>query len=141
MLEKAVREAQNCESKISHLQDWVTRVDLLLTEHIENDVGIEDLPHDFQRLMDEFATNEQSIVDMVDQISLYQKNNKFEAAKRLDQQMKLLTERFGTCKMKLDKFKSPQSGFESRLNRAMGELRNIERSSIVIDISSGKYID
>lgn len=138
MLEQAIREAQTAESKISHLLDWIAKVDMLLTEHIENDVAMEDLPHDFQRLMDEFAANQQSIVDMTEQIALYQKNNKFEAAKRLDQQMKLLTERFETCKVKLEKFKSPQSGFESRLNRAMGELRNIERSSIVLDISSGK---
>lgn len=82
--------------------------------------------------------NHQSLEEMTTQIDTYKRNNKFEAAKRLEQQLDLLQSRFDSCKHKLRRFTSPQSGFESRLNRAMGELRNIERSSIVLDISSGK---
>lgn len=89
--------------------------------------------------MEEFESNHQSLQEMDELIEIYKQSNKFEAAKRLEQQMQLLKSRFDTCKHKLKKFTSPQSGFESRLNRAMGELRNIERSSIVLDISSGKY--
>lgn len=40
------------------------------------------------------------------------------------------------CQQKLEKFTSPQASFELRLNRAICELRNIERSSIVLDVSS-----
>lgn len=87
--------------------------------------------------MEEFDANHESLEEMNSQIDLYKRKNKFEAAKRLEQQMGLLEVQYNTCKYKLKRFTSPQSGFESRLNRAMGELRNIERSSIVLDISSG----
>lgn len=73
---------------------------------------------------------------MKEQVSIYQRSNKVEAAKRLQEQVDLLEDRFQLCRQKLEKFTSPQSGFESRLNRAMGELRNVERSSIVLDVSS-----
>lgn len=89
--------------------------------------------------MEEFDSNHQSLQEMDELIEMYKQSNKFEAAKRLEQQMELLKSRFDTCKHKFKKFTSPQSGFESRLNRAMGELRNIERSSIVLDISSGEW--
>lgn len=88
--------------------------------------------------MNEFEANHQSLEEMEELIEDYKRCSKFEAAKRLEQQMELLKNRFETCKHKLKKFTSPQSGFESRLNRAMGELRNIERKAIVLDISSGK---
>lgn len=48
MLEEAVSEAQSSESRIAGLQSWITRVDELLKEFIENDTTVEDLPHDFQ---------------------------------------------------------------------------------------------
>lgn len=48
LLDSAAKEAQNSESKISYLLDWIAKVDVILSEHIENDVGVEDLPHDFQ---------------------------------------------------------------------------------------------
>lgn len=89
--------------------------------------------------MEEFEVNHQSLEEMDSQINLYKMNNKFEAAKRLEQQLELLQSRFESCKQKLRRFTSPQSGFESRLNRAMGELRSIERSAIVLDISSGEF--
>lgn len=139
-LDTAAKEAQNSESKISYLLDWIAKVDVILTEHFENDVGIEDLPHDFQRLMEEFEVNHQSLEEMVELVESYKECNRIEAAKRLEQQMELLRSRFDTCKVKLRKFTSPQSGFESRLNRAMGELRNIERSCIVLDTSSGESV-
>lgn len=87
--------------------------------------------------MEEFDANHQSLEEMDELIEIYKQSNKLEAAKRLEQQMELLKNRFEICSHKLKKFTCPQSGFESRLNRAMGELRNIERSSIVLDISSG----
>lgn len=48
MLERAVSEAQTSESRISTLQLWITRVDEILKEHLENDTTMDDLPHDFQ---------------------------------------------------------------------------------------------
>lgn len=69
-------------------------------------------------------------------MNAYQDCGKVEAAKRLQEQVDLLESRYLSCQQKLERFTSPQSGFESRLNRAMGELRNVERSSIVLDVSS-----
>ncbi|XP_055714947.1 dystrophin, isoforms A/C/F/G/H-like [Phlebotomus papatasi] len=48
MLEQAVSEAQTSEGRVSNLQIWIYKVDEILTEHIENDITMEDLPHDFQ---------------------------------------------------------------------------------------------
>lgn len=48
MLEKAVSEAQTSESRIQNFQQWISRVDDLLNEHLDNDTTMEDLPHDFQ---------------------------------------------------------------------------------------------
>lgn len=54
MLEQAVTEAQSFESRISSLQTWIAKVDEVLSEHIENDVCMEDLPHDFQVSRNDF---------------------------------------------------------------------------------------
>lgn len=48
MLEKAVSEAQSSESRIQTFQHWISRVEDLLNEHLDNDTTMEDLPHDFQ---------------------------------------------------------------------------------------------
>lgn len=48
MLEQSVSEAQTSESRVSNLQNWISHVDEVLSEHLENDITLEDLPHDFQ---------------------------------------------------------------------------------------------
>lgn len=48
----------------------------------------------------------------------------------------LFQERFLACKDKLGSFTSPQAAFETRLNRAVGELRNVERNSCILDVQS-----
>lgn len=48
MLESAVSEAQSSEARVTKLQEWFYRVDMILSEHIKNDITMEDLPHDFQ---------------------------------------------------------------------------------------------
>lgn len=73
---------------------------------------------------------------MKTQIIEYKQIGKMEAANRLQEQVNLIEEHFQSVQQKLEKFTSPIAGFESRLNRAMGELRNVERSSCVLDISS-----
>lgn len=49
---------------------------------------------------------------------------------------KYFQERFHGCKDKLSSFTSPQAAFETRLNRAVGELRNVERNSCILDVQS-----
>lgn len=48
LLEEKVSEAQQSERAVVHLEAWLTRMDEILSEHLENDVTIEDLPDDFQ---------------------------------------------------------------------------------------------
>lgn len=67
---------------------------------------------------------------------MYQKKGKTEAAARLRDQVQLLEERFQASQVKLNAFTSPQANFEGRLNRAMGELRAVERSSCILDVAS-----
>lgn len=50
MLQRAVSEAQTSETRVSTMQQWISRVDSVLKEHLENDTTMEDLPHDFQVL-------------------------------------------------------------------------------------------
>lgn len=48
LLEEKVSEAEQSEKAVVHLEAWLTRMDEILSEHLENDVTIEDLPDDFQ---------------------------------------------------------------------------------------------
>lgn len=73
---------------------------------------------------------------MKEEVIAYQKCGKVEAAHRLRDQVNLIEERFAVCQEKLAIFTSPQANFESRLNRALGELRSIERSSCILDVAS-----
>ena len=48
LLEREVSEAEKSEKCVIQVECWLTRVDEILSEHLENDVTIEDLPEDFQ---------------------------------------------------------------------------------------------
>lgn len=48
LLEQKVSEAEQSEKCIVRFEAWLTRVDEILSDHLENDVTIEDLPEDFQ---------------------------------------------------------------------------------------------
>lgn len=48
ILEKSVSEAQFSENRVQNFQQWIYRVDELLSEHLDNDTTMDDLPHDFQ---------------------------------------------------------------------------------------------
>lgn len=86
--------------------------------------------------MEEFQANEKVLNEMKEEVELYQQKGKTEAAYRLREQVNLLEERFLSSQAKLNSFTSPQANFESRLNRAMGELRAVERSSCILDVAS-----
>lgn len=73
---------------------------------------------------------------MKEEVELYQQKGKAEAANRLNEQVSLLENRFQTSHAKLNAFTSPQASFESRLSRAMGELRTVERSSCILDVTT-----
>lgn len=87
-------------------------------------------------MVEEFEANEKVLNEMKEEVELYQQKGKSEAAYRLREQVNLLEERFLSSQAKLNVFTSPQANFESRLNRAMGELRAVERSSCILDVAS-----
>lgn len=87
-------------------------------------------------MVEEFDANEKVLNEMKEEVELYQQRGKTEAAHRLREQVNLLEERFQSSQAKLNTFTSPQANFESRLNRAMGELRAVERSSCILDVAS-----
>lgn len=86
--------------------------------------------------MEEFEANESVLNEMKEEVEMYQQKGKSEAAHRLRDQVNLLEERFQASRAKLNAFTSPQANFEVRLNRAMGELRTVERSSCILDVAS-----
>ncbi|XP_030080841.1 dystrophin, isoforms A/C/F/G/H isoform X2 [Drosophila hydei] len=136
LLEEKASEAEQSEKAIVHLGGWLTHVDEILSEHLENDVTIEDLPDDFQILAREFAINEQNFKDISQLIAEHTANGKTGAANRLKEQLNLMEKRFKACQVKLNKCIAPQSAYESRLNRAYGDLRNVEHSTLVLDVAS-----
>ena len=48
ILEQEVSEAEQSEKGVMQFEAWLTRVDEILSDHLENDVTIEDLPEEFQ---------------------------------------------------------------------------------------------
>ncbi|XP_055384433.1 dystrophin, isoforms A/C/F/G/H-like [Condylostylus longicornis] len=136
ILELEVTEAERSEECVSKLEKWLSRVDEILSEHLENDVTIEDLPHDFQRLAEEFRDCEKTLHEVRELIQHYMKKGKTEAANRLREQYALLESRFKNCQMKMNKCTAPQAAYESRLSRALAELRNVERTTLVLDVAS-----
>ncbi|XP_020813953.1 dystrophin, isoforms A/C/F/G/H isoform X2 [Drosophila serrata] len=136
LLEQKVSEAEQSEKCIVQFEAWLTRVDEILSDHLENDVTIEDLPEDFQRLAREFVANEQNFKEIPELIAEHTKNGKIGAANRLQEQLNLMELRFKACQAKLSKCTAPQPAYESRLNRAYGDLRNVERSTLVLDVAS-----
>lgn len=87
-------------------------------------------------MVEEFEANEKVLNEMKEEVEMYQQKGKTEAAARLRDQVELLEERFQASQTKLNAFTSPQANFEGRLNRAMGELRAVERSSCILDVAS-----
>lgn len=81
--------------------------------------------------------NEEALRDMKSQISAYKEKGIHGAAKRLEGQLEFIEQNLvNSIQKKLDKLTSQPLKYESRLNRAMGELRNIERHSCILDIPS-----
>ncbi|XP_058831030.1 dystrophin, isoforms A/C/F/G/H isoform X2 [Topomyia yanbarensis] len=135
-LEQAVKEAQSSESQVSCLQQWIFRVDGILNDFIENDTTIDDVPHDFQKLQEEFEHHEKVLLEMINNVDHYKREGKLEAANRYQDQVKLLQDQFKSCLQKFLQLSSPQAAFETKLNHALAELRNVEKSSVILDTLS-----
>lgn len=107
-----------------------------MNDFIENDTTIEDVPHDFQKLQEEFDHHEKVMVEMTKKVDHYKKEGKLEAANRYQDQVKLLQDQFKTCLHKLNRLTSPQALFETKLTHALAELRNVEKSAVILDTTS-----
>ncbi|XP_067614346.1 dystrophin, isoforms A/C/F/G/H isoform X3 [Eurosta solidaginis] len=136
ILEKEVSEAERSEKSIVQFEAWLNGVDEILSEHLENDVTIEDLPDDFQRLVKEFEQKQSCFPEIDELIAEHTRNGKIEAANRLQEKLNLMEMRFKACQLKLNKCTAPQQAYESRLNRAVAELRAVEHSTLVLDVAS-----
>ncbi|XP_032576510.1 dystrophin, isoforms A/C/F/G/H isoform X9 [Drosophila sechellia] len=136
LLEQKVSEAEQSEKCIVQFEKWLTRVDDILSDYLENDVTLADQPEDFQRLAREFVANEKNFTEISELIDEHTRNGKVGAANRLQEQLNLMEVRFKYCQAKLSKCTAPQPAYESHLNRAYTDLRNVERSTQVLDVAS-----
>lgn len=89
-----------------------------------------------QRITIEFDHNEKKLEDLRELIAQYTEKGKTEASNRLNDQLNLLEKRFDHCQFKLNKCTAPQAAYESKIKRAVAELRNVETSTLVLDIAS-----
>lgn len=74
---------------------------------------------------------------MKSQIATYKEMGIHAAAVRLEGQLEFIEQNlFNSIQKKLEKLTSQPVKFESRLNRAMAELRVVERNSCILDVTS-----
>ncbi|XP_051175836.1 dystrophin, isoforms A/C/F/G/H isoform X1 [Leptopilina boulardi] len=134
-LEGSVKQAQQSEGRIQALQHSLTQVDSVLTARLDCDLTADDLPHDYQKLMDEMESQESTLQEMANQIEAYKATGKLEAASRLQEQMILIEQKFSEVQRKFQRFRSPIN-LEPRLSRALRELRGIEEATCLLELAS-----
>ncbi|XP_044016172.1 dystrophin, isoforms A/C/F/G/H-like isoform X2 [Aphidius gifuensis] len=135
ILEASVRQAQQSEGRILALQHSLTQVDSVLTARLNSDLTADDLPHDYQKLMEEMESQETTLQEMKKQIDIYENSGQHEAASRLNEQMTLIEQKFLEIQKKFQRFRSP-SNLEPRLSRALRELRGIEEATCLLELAS-----
>ncbi|XP_055627609.1 dystrophin, isoforms A/C/F/G/H isoform X2 [Toxorhynchites rutilus septentrionalis] len=135
-LEQAVKEAQTSEGQVSSLQQWLFRMNEIFNDLTGDDTSSEDVSNDFQKLQEEFDRHEIVLTEMLKKVDHYKKEGKLEAANRYQDQVKLLHDQFSTLRSKLLQMSSLQFTFETKLNQALVELRDVEKSTTVLDTVS-----
>lgn len=134
-LEGSAQEATESEGWLQSLQRWLVHVDTSLTTRLQRDITAQDLPEDSQKLMEEFQQQEAVLKDIIMQEENYRKAGRLEAAARLGHQIKMLQSDFRSVKAKFEQFRSNTS-LEGRISRAMRDLRRVEDSSCLLELSS-----
>lgn len=132
-LEVAMSEAQYSEKRISNLQSWITRMEVIFNIKNGDDLGSGALAYDVEVFSTEFTNNEHLLDILASEVDTHRQKNRAEAADRLSEQLDMLKVRFVECRGKFHAYISSNSFFEGRLNRALVELRSIEKSSYVLD--------
>ena len=135
VLEGSAQEATKSEGRLQALQRWLAQVDISLTTRLKRDITAQDLPEDSQKLMEEFAQQEAVLKDMTAQEQNYRRAGRLEAAARLGHQIKMLQNQFAEVKVKFDQFRSG-SKIEERISRAMKDLRRVEDSACLLELTS-----
>ncbi|KAI4501477.1 hypothetical protein M0802_003354 [Mischocyttarus mexicanus] len=135
LLEGSVKQAQQSEGRILALQHSLTQVDSVLTARLDCDLTADDLPHDYQKLMQEMEHQSATLKEMAAQIETYKSSGKEEAAHRLEEQMTLIEQKFIEVQKKFQRFRC-STNLEPRLSRALRELRGIEEATCLLELSS-----
>ncbi|XP_043502557.1 dystrophin-like isoform X3 [Polistes fuscatus] len=135
LLEGSVKQAQQSEGRILALQHSLTQVDSVLTARLDCDLTADDLPHDYQKLMQEMEHQSATLKEMAAQIETYKSSGKEEAAHRLEEQMTLIEQKFVEVQKKFQRFRC-STNLEPRLSRALRELRGIEEATCLLELSS-----
>ncbi|KAK2585161.1 hypothetical protein KPH14_008663 [Odynerus spinipes] len=135
LLEGSVKQAQQSEGRILALQHSLTQVDSVLTARLDCDLTADDLPHDYQKLMQEMEHQSATLQEMAAQIEAYKSSGKDEAAHRLQEQMILIEQKFTEVQKKFQRFRC-STNLEPRLSRALRELRGIEEATCLLELSS-----
>ncbi|KYN33275.1 Dystrophin [Trachymyrmex septentrionalis] len=135
LLEGSVKQAQQSEGRILALQHSLTQIDSVLTARLDCDLTADDLPHDYQKLMEELEQQHATLEEMASQIESYKASGKQEAAFRLQEQMSLIEQKYAKVQRKFQRFRCP-TNIEPRLSRALRELRGIEEATCLLELSS-----
>ncbi|CAL7946059.1 unnamed protein product [Xylocopa violacea] len=135
LLEGSVKQAQQSEGRILALQHSLTQIDSVLTARLDCDLTADDLPHDYQKLMEEMEHQRKTLKEMALQIESYKASGKQEAALRLQEQLTLIEQKFSEVQKKFQRFRCP-TNLEPRLSRALRELRGIEEATCLLELSS-----
>ncbi|XP_076177445.1 dystrophin, isoforms A/C/F/G/H isoform X5 [Ptiloglossa arizonensis] len=135
LLEGSVKQAQQSEGRILALQHSLTQIDSVLTARLDCDLTADDLPHDYQKLMEEMEHQRLTLQEMAMQIESYKASGKQEAALRLQEQLSLIEQKFSEVQKKFQRFRCP-TNLEPRLSRALRELGGIEEATCLLELSS-----
>ncbi|XP_054723979.1 dystrophin-like [Uloborus diversus] len=135
ILENSIAEAQQCERNILTVQAWISHIDTVLQNRLDNDISSQDVPEELVQLEAEFAEKESNIRELEEDVERYRSCGRLEAACRLEEQLHLVEEKFSELQEKFVRFQKP-SDFESKVNRIGSMLNEVEDGLSSIQLSS-----
>ncbi|GIY18071.1 hypothetical protein CEXT_62191 [Caerostris extrusa] len=125
LLENSIAEAQQCERHILTVQAWISHIDTVLQNRLDNDISSQDVPEELTQLEAEFSEKEQSIKSLQEDVENYRSRGRIEAAHRLEEQLHLVEEKFSELQEKFIKFQTP-CNFGNKLNHIGTMLNQVE---------------
>ncbi|XP_067142933.1 dystrophin isoform X3 [Centruroides vittatus] len=134
VLENSIVQAQQCERKILNLQGWISHIDTVLQNRLDNDISAQDVPEEVSQLQIEFADKENDIKDLNEHIKHYETQGRTEAASRLEEQLTLIKEQYEEILSQFKRFQKP-SDFDSKLNRVIKMLDEIEQGLHIMEVT------